>query len=136
MHRAPRTLRTATAGALLLAAAAVAQDTARADDVRTVTCAYTVVAAWSGGFTADLGITNKGPDIDGWTARWTFAEPSTRVVSTWASALTETDAGAVTATNVSFDAVIRSGQTFTFGWTARGSSTAVPRDLSVNGVAC
>jgi hypothetical protein len=112
-----------------------AQDTARADDARAVSCAYVVETAWNGGFTADLRIANNGPDINGWTARWTFQEPTTQVLGTWSSTLTETDTGAVTATNVSFDAVIRSGTVFSFGWTARGASTT-PRDISVNGVAC
>jgi hypothetical protein len=137
MVRKPVVLRSSVAGALFLAAAtAGAQDTARADDARAVSCAYVVDVAWQGGFTADLRITDNGPDIDGWTARWTFPDAGTHVLSTWASVLTETDAGAVTASNASYDAVIRSGQVFSFGWTARGASTAVPSDISVNGVAC
>lgn len=137
MVRKSVVLRGSAAGALFLAATTFGtRDTARADDARAVSCAYVVDVAWQGGFTADLRITNNGPDIDGWTARWTFPEPGTRVLSTWASVLTETDAGAVTATNASYDAVIRSGQVFSFGWTARGSATAVPSDLSLNGVAC
>lgn len=112
-----------------------APDTARADDARTVSCTYVVEAAWNGGFTADLKIADNGPDVNGWTVRWTFPDPATRVLGSWSTVLTETGDGAVTAANAPYDAVIRSGQALTFGWTARGASAA-PAAFTVNGVAC
>lgn len=99
-----------------------------------VTCRYTFTA-WPGGFIADLSITNNGPVIDGWTARWTFDVPATSVVG-WSAALTLTDGVNVRATNLAYNAVIRTGQTTTFGWSATAPSTTAPTDLSVNGVPC
>ncbi len=130
-----------TAAALLAvtaAEAAPASASAGAASTATdyaVTCTYIVRTAWSGGFFADVVIVNNGPRIDGWTVRWSFPDPTT-ILQTWSSLISETDDGRVTATNVSFDAVIESGRTLTFGWSARGMSTAVPTDLSINGMRC
>jgi len=84
---------------------------------------------------ADVIIANTGPEIDGWTVRWTFAQ-STTITQTWASTISETDAGAVTATNASYNAVIHTGQKVDFGWSARAASTTVPTDITINGTAC
>jgi hypothetical protein len=98
-----------------------------------VRCRYTFTA-WPGGFVADLSITNDGPTITGWTARWTFDTPTTAIIG-WAAVLTQQDAE-VTATNSTFNAVIRPGQMTTFGWSATAASTSVPTDLTVNGSPC
>lgn len=100
-----------------------------------VTCTYTVTA-WSGGFTANVQIADNGPTaINGWTVRWTFAVPTT-VVSGWSATITDTDGHDVVATNVSYNGVIGSGQSMSFGWSAEAVSTDVPTDLTINGVPC
>ena len=100
-----------------------------------VSCTYRLLAVWSGGFSADVSIANSGPTIDGWTVRWTFADATT-VIQNWNSDLSEPDSRAVTATNRAWNRVIPTGTVTSFGWTAQAVSTAVPTDLSVNGVGC
>jgi ABC-type glycerol-3-phosphate transport system substrate-binding protein len=125
------------AAAALLAAGAVGaagSAPARADTVRTVTCTYTL-SSWLGGFVADVHISNQGPEIDGWTVRWTFTDP-TVILATWSSQISQDAAGVVTATPASYNPVIRAGQALSFGWSARAASTRVPSDLTINGVPC
>lgn len=98
-----------------------------------IVCHYTLIQ-WHGGFFADLKITNNGPTINGWTARWTFAEP-TVVTSVWTAQLTQT-ASVATATNMSWNPTIATGTALTFGWTATARSTSVPTDITVNGQSC
>ncbi|NUR57735.1 MAG: hypothetical protein HOV87_03390 [Catenulispora sp.] len=100
-----------------------------------VSCTYRLLAAWPGGFSADVSIANGGPTIDGWTVRWTFADATT-VIQTWNSDLSELDARVVTATNRAWNRFIPTGTVTSFGWTAQAVSTAVPTDLSVNGLRC
>jgi hypothetical protein len=99
-----------------------------------VSCGYRF-NAWTGGFTADLSIANNGPAINGWTVRWTFAEPTTEVVG-WQARLTVRDATEVIATNLAWNATIGTGQTMSFGWSARAATTTAPTDITVNGVPC
>jgi hypothetical protein len=99
-----------------------------------LTCTYTVINQWSNGFIADLAIANAGPPVAGWTARWTFAEP-TSAVRGWSALITQRG-NRITATNTSWNGLIGTGQVVAFGWSATAASTSVPTDLSVNGTAC
>ncbi|MET7419088.1 cellulose binding domain-containing protein [Dactylosporangium sp. NPDC005555] len=99
-----------------------------------VSCAYRF-AAWDGGFVADLTITNHGPAIDGWTAHWTF-RTATGNLGAWQARMTQPDPFSVTATNMAYNAVIDTGRSVRFGWTASAAATETPSDLTVNGVAC
>jgi cellulose binding protein with CBM2 domain len=100
-----------------------------------VTCAYKITNSWNGGFTADVDITNNGPVINGWTLRWTFTTP-TAAVQGWSATLTEEEGNRATATNVSWNGTILTGQTASFGWSAAAVSTGVPTDLTINGTPC
>ena len=42
----------------------------------------------------------------------------------------------VSATNMAYNAVIRTGQVATFGWTATAATTSAPTDMTVNGTPC
>jgi hypothetical protein len=117
---------TALPAALLPAAPALAAPT--------VSCKYRYIA-WSSGFVADLDITNNGPEIHGWTARWTFNEPTANI-SVWQATLAVPDGRSATATNLYFNGTIRTGPTLNFGWSATAASTSAPTDITVNGVAC
>lgn len=131
----------AAAGLLALAAAEAAPAYASAGAAaapaadQAVTCTYIVRTSWTGGFTADLVVTNNGPTIDGWTIRWTFPDPTT-ILGAWSSQISETSAGAVTATNASYNAQIATGRTMAIGWSASGLSTAAPTDITLNGAPC
>jgi cellulose 1,4-beta-cellobiosidase len=99
-----------------------------------VVCTYTVSNAWAGGFTANLDIANAGPAIDGWTVRWTFAVPTSGIQG-WAALITQQGA-VVTATNMSWNQVIDTGQVLDFGWSASAPVATVPTDITVNGERC
>ncbi|MGI5176404.1 cellulose binding domain-containing protein [Dactylosporangium sp. CA-152071] len=91
--------------------------------------------AWDGGFVADLTITNHGPAIDGWTARWTFST-ATGNLGVWQARMEQPNPFAVTATNMPYNAVIDTGRSVRFGWTASAAATEAPHDLTVNGLPC
>jgi cellulase/cellobiase CelA1 len=95
-----------------------------------VTCTYTVSNSWNGGFTANVDIANNGPAINGWTLRWTFTTPTAHVQG-WSAIITEQDGNRATATNLSWNGTILTGQTASFGWSATAVSTGVPRSISM-----
>jgi cellulase/cellobiase CelA1 len=99
-----------------------------------VTCQYIVLGTWRGGFTADLNIVNDGPTINGWTARWTTPVPTSNVVG-WSARMTQ-QGSEITAVNMSWNGVIRTGEVRAFGWSAAAPSADVPTDITLNGVPC
>lgn len=121
-----------TAAATLTSLAAM---TCPATAETSVTCTYTVTNSWHGGFTANVDIANNGPAINGWTLRWTFTTP-TADVRGWSAVITEQDGNRATATNMSWNGGIPTGQAISFGWTAAAVSTGVPADLTLNGQTC
>ena len=121
-----------TAAATLIPLTAMARP-ATADTA--VTCTYTVASAWTGGFIANVDITNNGPAINGWTLHWTFTTPTSDVQG-WSAVITEQSGNRATATNMSWDGTILTGQTASFGWSAAAVSTGVPTDLTINGEPC
>jgi hypothetical protein len=108
---------------------------ARAAEVSSpFSCHYTFVA-WQGGFSADLWITNSGPEVDGWTARWTFDTP-TRATAVWAGWLIQPGPHEAVAGPMSYNRIIRTGSMVGLGWTAMAAATEVPEDITVNGLPC
>ncbi len=99
-----------------------------------IVCDYWFVA-WSGGFVADVVMTNHGPAVNGWTARWTFAT-ATGNLGAWQARIEQPDAFTMTATNLSYNGIIGTGRSVRFGWTASAASTEAPDDLTVNGTPC
>jgi hypothetical protein len=91
---------------------------------------------WQGGFTANVTIADNGSSaISGWTL--TFAFPGDqKITNAWNASVTQSGTG-VTATNLSYNAVIPAGGSQSFGfqgtWTA---SDASPTSFTVNGIAC
>src|SRR4051812_43035489 len=76
-----------TAAALAIAAAATGLAATPAQAANSFKCVYTF-SPWTGGFVADLSITNLGPaDVNGWLAHWTFNEPTANVFG-WQAQLT------------------------------------------------
>ncbi len=53
--------------------------------------AYTVSSQWPSGFTADVGITNLGDPINGWSLVWTFPSGQ-RVTQAWNATVTTVNA--------------------------------------------
>ena len=91
---------------------------------------------WSGGFTANVTVTNTGTaTINGWSVAWTFPGDQ-KVTNGWNATLTQSGS-AVTATNMSYNATITPGSNAQFGfqgtWTANDTS---PATFTLNGTPC
>lgn len=99
---------------------------------------YTITNQWSGGFGANISITNTGTTaINGWTLTFSFANGQT-ITQLWNGNSTQSGAN-VTITNVSYNGSIAPGATigsspgFNGSWS--GSNT-VPTSFKLNGVSC
>ncbi|MFG3514433.1 GH12 family glycosyl hydrolase domain-containing protein [Streptomyces bobili] len=91
---------------------------------------------WSGGFTADVTVTNTGSaPVDPWKLAFTLPSGQ-RITNAWNAGVTPST-GAVTATPLAHNARIApgSGQTFGFQGTYSGSFSR-PAGFSLNGTAC
>lgn len=132
MYKAAMTWKWLTAAAAL---APLAVACPAAADTAAVTCTYTVSSSWSGGFVANVDITNNGPAISGWTLRWTFTTPTANIQG-WSAVITEQAGNLATATNMPWNGTIATGQTTAFGWSATSISAGVPTDLTINGQSC
>jgi endoglucanase len=97
---------------------------------------YAVHGTWSGGFTAQVNITNTGTSaIDGWTVRWSFLGGQ-KVTQSWLADTSQSGAS-VTARNQSHNRRIEPGATKTFGFNATSSGpNPMPGLFTVNGAAC
>ncbi|GAA2623782.1 non-reducing end alpha-L-arabinofuranosidase family hydrolase [Paractinoplanes durhamensis] len=124
-----------SAGAALLASAAVA--VALPADAAAAGCSvnYAVSSQWQGGFGAAVSITNLGDPLTSWTLTWSFGAGQT-VTQAWNTTLTQSGS-AVTAKNVSYNGAVATGGSVSFGfngsWTG---SNPVPTSFAVNGVTC
>ncbi|MEW9529269.1 cellulose binding domain-containing protein [Microbispora sp. NPDC049125] len=132
--RSPRMRPGVAAAALAAAVTLVAGLPAPAGAASGVTCTY-LFTSWPGGFSADISITNNGPTINGWTARWTFPTPAT-LEAVWNAKIAQDGPYAMTGTNMPWNAVIPTGRVTAFGWTARAPRADVPTEITVNGVPC
>jgi Cellulose binding domain len=93
------------------------------------------VNQWTGGFTAQVGLTNNGAPLTGWTLTWTF-DGNQQVTSAWNAQVTQSGA-VVQAASLAYDGSVATGGTVSFGFQATFSgSNDVPADFAVNGVAC
>ncbi len=85
------------------------------------TASYKTVSSWSGGFQAEVTVSNPGSAaINGWTATWTLGSGST-INSLWNGTHT-TSGSTVTAKNADWNRTIAAGGSTTFGFTASGTS--------------
>ncbi|MFH8935482.1 cellulose-binding domain-containing protein [Streptomyces griseosporeus] len=95
---------------------------------------YTV-NEWTGGYTAQVKITNLGPSLTGWRLTWTYTGDQ-QVTSAWNATVTQSGRSA-TAVNTSWNGSLATGGTADFGvqGTWRTSDPA-PTDFALNGVSC
>ncbi|CAG6394355.1 glycoside hydrolase family 9 protein [Streptomyces cocklensis] len=100
------------------------------------TAVYRVTNAWSGGFQADILVTNTGAAaLSGWTLSFTFGGDQ-KVGSGWNGTFAQTGQK-VTVTNPSYAPTLPAGGTVDPGFTATYSAgNAAPTGFAVNGVAC
>ncbi|WP_327291356.1 GH12 family glycosyl hydrolase domain-containing protein [Streptomyces sp. NBC_01198] len=91
---------------------------------------------WAGGFTANVTVANTGSSaVNGWKLAFTLPSGQT-ITSAWNASVSPTS-GAVTATNLAYNAQIPAGgsQSFGFQGTSSGSS-APPTGFTLNGTSC
>ena len=90
-----------------------------------------------GGFTANLRINNLGDPLTGWTLSFTFPG-NQRVTNGWSATWTQAPGSPnVTATNLSWNANVGTGQSVEIGF--NGSYTGAnprPTSFAINGVTC
>ena len=105
-----------TAVAVTAAAAGAATTGCRVD--------YAVTSQWSGGFGANVMITNLGDPVSSWTLTWSFPAGQT-VTQAWNAAVTQSGAQA-TAVNVGYNGPIATNGSVAFGFNGPGTA-AIPR---------
>jgi endo-1,4-beta-xylanase len=94
------------------------------------------VSAWNTGMTENITITDTGTAaINGW--RLTFTLGSGQTITNGWNATYSPSTGAVTATNMSYNAAIPAGGSTSIGFQANQSGNpAAPTAFALNGVAC
>ena len=96
--------------------------------------AYTV-NQWSGGFNANVAITNLGDPLTSWRLEWNFANGQT-VTQGWNGVFAQSGAH-VTVTNASYNGGLATGATATPGFNGTWTGTnAIPTAFALNGVTC
>ncbi|WP_250006909.1 non-reducing end alpha-L-arabinofuranosidase family hydrolase [Actinoplanes sp. M2I2] len=124
-----------SAGAALLASAAVV--VALPADAAAAGCSvdYAVSSQWQGGFGASVSVTNLGDALSGWRLTWSYGAGQS-VTQAWNATVTQSGT-AVTAANASYNGSVATNGTVSFGfngsWTG---SNPVPSSFALNGVTC
>ncbi|MGP2437288.1 cellulose binding domain-containing protein [Streptomyces sp. JW3] len=97
---------------------------------------YTITNQWSGGFQADVKLTNTGPAAwNGWALTWSF--PGGQKVSQMWNAEHSASGAAVTAKNVGWNGTVAAGSSVGFGFTGEWSgSNAKPAAFTLGGKNC
>jgi hypothetical protein len=125
-------------GALLLVGLLPVQNiiTGTAASAASTGCAVTYqLNQWSGGFTAQVQITNNGAALSGWSLAWTFSG-NQQISSAWNAQVAQNGA-AVTAQNVAYNGSLPTGGSTQFGFQASFTgSNDVPTTFALNGTSC
>ncbi|MFE0590987.1 cellulose binding domain-containing protein [Micromonospora echinospora] len=124
-----------SAGAVLLASAAVAGALPAGAAAAGCSVSYAVASEWQGGFGANVTVTNLGDPVTGWTLTWSYSAGQ-RVAEAWNATVTQSGA-AVTAKNVGYNGAIPTNGTTAFGFNGSWSgSNPAPTSFALNGVTC
>ncbi len=97
---------------------------------------YKVTNQWSGGFQADVTLTNTGTAaLDGWQLGWTFADGQ-KVTQMWNATPTQ-DGAKVKAASISWNGKVAPGGSVGFGFTGTltGGNSA-PAAFALGDEAC
>jgi len=96
---------------------------------------YTVTSQWSGGFGANVSITNLGDPVNGWTLVWSYPAGQ-RVTQAWNATVSQSGSQ-VTARNVSYNGAIATNASVAFGFNGSWSgSNPAPTSFTLNGTVC
>ncbi|MDH6624538.1 cellulase/cellobiase CelA1 [Streptomyces sp. LBL] len=83
---------------------------------------YKVTNQWSGGFQADVRLTNTGSGAwNGWSLGWTFTDGQ-KVTQAWNAEAAQSGT-AVTAKNVGWNGAVAAGSSVGFGFTGSWSGS-------------
>ncbi len=94
------------------------------------------IQSWSTGLTSNLTVTNTGSSaINGWSLNFTLPGGQA-ITSSWNATVTPAS-GAVTATNLSYNAAIAPGASVSLGFQANQTGNAgAPASFTLNGATC
>ncbi|MEV6029504.1 cellulose-binding domain-containing protein [Nonomuraea sp. NPDC052116] len=97
---------------------------------------YSVASQWTGGFTANVSLTNLGDPITGWTLTWSFGAGQ-QVTQAWSATVAQSGAQ-VTARNAGWNGNLATDGNASFGFNGswNNSSNPVPSVFALNGVTC
>ncbi|MBW4701906.1 cellulose binding domain-containing protein [Micromonospora sp. RL09-050-HVF-A] len=97
---------------------------------------YVVTSQWTGGFHADVAVTNLGEPVNGWTLRFAFPAVDQQFAQGW-SATWAQSGQQVSATNLNWNATLGTNGAANIGFVgAWFGSNPVPAAFTLNGVAC
>ncbi|ONI80738.1 endoglucanase [Saccharothrix sp. ALI-22-I] len=98
------------------------------------TVTHRVVSQWTGGYTGEIVITNRGQSINGWTL--TFSAPGVSVTNGWNGTWTDTG-DTVRVANASWNGTLPTGGQTTIGYNASYNGTTPPfTSPALNGTVC
>src|SRR5688500_14260752 len=113
--RSRRALPAAGAVAALVAGAVAAVTLPAAAATAGCSVTYTVQSQWSGGFTANVGITNLGSAVTSWTLAFDFPGAGQKVNQGWSAAWAQSGAR-VTAESMSWNGSLGTGASTSIGF--------------------
>ena len=98
------------------------------------TVTHRVVSQWTGGYTGEIVITNRGQLVNSWTL--TFSAPGVSVAQGWNGTWTDTG-DVVRVTNASWNGSLPTGGQVTIGYNASYNGTTPPfTSPALNGTVC
>lgn len=97
---------------------------------------YQIGSQWSGGFSANVAVTNLGDPLTGWTLAWNFSGGQ-QVTQAWNATVSQSGSR-VTAVNVSWNGALATNGSASFGFNGSWNNSAnpVPASFTLNGVTC
>ncbi|QDY08052.1 hypothetical protein FJK98_13505 [Micromonospora sp. HM134] len=97
---------------------------------------YAVTSQWTGGFQADIAVTNLGAPVNGWTLRFAFPAVDQQIAQSWSATWAQTGQQ-VSATNLSWNATLGTNGSANIGFVGSWFlSNPKPAAFTLNGVAC
>ena len=135
MKLRPALLASGAAGVLALGSVAVATLPASAAATG-CSVRYTVQSQWTGGFTADVAVTNLGAALSGWTVTFDFPNADQRVTQGWSATWAQSGAH-VSAAALSWNGSLGTGASTSIGFVgAWNGANPVPASFAINGTTC
>ncbi|MGW3347095.1 cellulose-binding domain-containing protein [Nonomuraea rubra] len=97
---------------------------------------YAVTSQWTGGFTANVNLTNLGDPIPTWTLTWSFGAGQ-QVTQAWGTTISQ-NGSQVTARNAAFNGTLATNAATSFGFNGswNNSGNPAPSSFALNGVTC